>query len=84
MTDLLLAIDHGDVPLCIAPGTAATRFDLQSMADGLNMSLNGYQDNNGAEVYQGVYRFGYFGRSLKADAAAINAQKAKCSKVTPL
>jgi hypothetical protein len=54
------------------------------MADGLNMSLNGYQDNNGAEVYQGVYRFGYFGRSLKADAAAINAQKAKCSKVTPL
>jgi hypothetical protein len=84
MTDLLSAIDHGDVPLCIAAGTAATRFDLQSMADGLNMSLNGYQDNSGAEVYQGVYRFGYFGRSLKVDAATINTQKTKCSKVTPL
>jgi hypothetical protein len=83
MTDLLLAIDHGDVPPCIAAGTTATRFDLQSMADGLEMSLNGYPDNSGAELYQGVYRFGYFGRALKADAAAINAQKAQCSKVTP-
>ena len=83
MTDLLSAIDHGDVPPCIAAGTTATRFDLQSMADGLDMSLNGYQDNNGAAVYQGVYRFGYFGRSLKADATAINTQKAQCSKVTP-
>lgn len=53
------------------------------MADGLDLSLNGYQDNNGAEVYQGIYHFAYFGRSLKADPAAINAQKAHCSKVIP-
>ncbi|HSO93558.1 MAG TPA: hypothetical protein VLS53_03690 [Candidatus Dormibacteraeota bacterium] len=83
MTDLLSMIDHGDVPPCIAAGTTATRLDLQSMADGIDMSLNGYQDNNGVEVYQGVYRFGYFGRALKADAAAVNAQKTQCSKVTP-
>jgi hypothetical protein len=83
MTDLLSMIDRGDVPPCIAAGTKATRFDLQSMADGLDMSLNGYQVNNGAEVYQGIYRFSYFGRSLKADATAINTQKAQCSKVTP-
>jgi hypothetical protein len=83
MTELLSNIDHGDVPPCIAAGTTALRFDLQSMAGGLDLSLNGYQDNNGAELYQGIYRFAYFGRSLKADPATINAQKAHCSKVTP-
>ena len=83
MTELLATIDHGDIPACIASGTTTLRFDLQSMAGGLDMSVNGYQDYNGAEVYQGVYRFAYFGRPLKADAAAINTQKAKCSKVTP-
>jgi hypothetical protein len=83
MTELLAMIDHGDIPACIASGTTTLRFDLQSMAGGLDMSLKGYQDFNGAEVYQGVYRFAYFGRPLKADAAAINTQKAKCSKVTP-
>ena len=40
-------------------------------------------DNSGAEVYKGIYRFAYFGRSLKADPAAINAQKAQCSKAVP-
>ena len=84
MTDLLATIDHGDVPACIAAGTTATRFDLQSMADGLDMSLNGYPHNSGAELYQGVYRFAYFGRSLKVDSSAISTQKAQCSKVTPL
>ena len=84
MTELLATIDHGDIPACIASGTTTLRFDLQSMAGGLDMSVNGYQDYNGAEVYQGVYRFAYFGRSLKADTAAINTLKAKCSKVTPL
>ena len=83
MTTLLSTIDHGDVPPCIAAGAQATRFDLQSMADGLDLSLNGYQDYSGAEVYQGIYRFAYFSRSLKPDVAAINAQKAHCSKVTP-
>ncbi len=83
MTDILSTIDHGDVPLCIAAGAKTARFDLQSMADSLDMSLNGYQDNNGAEVFQGIYRFAYFGRALKPDAAAINAQKAHCSKVLP-
>jgi hypothetical protein len=83
MIDLLAIIDRGDVPPCIAAGTKAVRFDLQSMAGGLEMSLNGYPDNSGAEVYQGIYRFAYFGRSLKADATAISAQKAQCSKVTP-
>ena len=83
MTDLLTMIDRGDVPPCVDTGTAALRFDLQSMAGGLDMSLNGYPDNSGAEVYQGIYRFAYFGRSLKADAAAITTQKAQCSKVTP-
>ena len=84
MTELLAMIDHGDIPACIASGTTTLRYDLQSMAGGLDMSVNGYQDYNGAEVYQGVYRFAYFGRSLKADTAAINTLKAKCSKVTPL
>ena len=84
MTDLLSMIDRGDVPACVATGTAALRFDLQSMAGGLDMSLKGYGDNSGAEVYQGIYRFAYFGRSIKADATAINALRAKCSKVTPL
>jgi hypothetical protein len=83
MADLLSTIDHGDVAPCIAGGTAGLRFDIQSMAGGLDMSLKGYGDNNGAEVYQGIYRFAYFDRSLKADAATINAQKAQCSKVTP-
>jgi hypothetical protein len=83
MTTLLSTIDHGDVPTCIAGGAKAARFDLQSMADSIDMSLNGYQDNNGAEVYQGIYRFAYFGRSLKADPAAITAQKTHCSKVVP-
>jgi hypothetical protein len=83
MTDLLAMIDRGDIPPCIATGTTALRFDLQSMAGGLDMSLHGYPDNNGAEVYQGIYRFAYFGRSLKADAASINTQKVQCSKVTP-
>jgi hypothetical protein len=83
MTTLLSTIDSGDVPPCIAAGAKAARLDLQSMADGLDMSLNGYQDNNGAAVYGGIYRFAYFGRSLKADPAAINAQKVHCSKVTP-
>jgi hypothetical protein len=83
MTTLLSTIDHGDFPPCIAGSAKASRFDLQSMADGLDMSLNGYQDNNGAEVFKGIYRFAYFGRSLKADPAAINAQKAHCSKALP-
>jgi hypothetical protein len=83
MTTFLSTLDNGDVPPCITAGAKAARFDLQSMADGLDMSLNGYQDNNGAEVYKGIYRFSYFGRSLKADPAAINAQKAHCSKVIP-
>jgi hypothetical protein len=84
MTDLLAIIDRGDIPPCVATGTTALRFDLQSMAGGLDLSLKGYGDNSGAEVYQGIYRFAYFGRSLKADATALNALKAKCSKVTPL
>jgi hypothetical protein len=83
MTTLLSTIDHGDVPTCIAAGAQATRFDLQSMADGLDLALNGYQDYSGAEVYQGIYHFAYFSPSLKRDVAAINAQKAHCSKVTP-
>jgi hypothetical protein len=83
MTTLISTVDHGDVPPCIAAGAQATRFDLQSMADGLDLSLNGYQDYSGAEVYQGIYHFAYFSRSLKPDVAAINAQKAHCSKVTP-
>lgn len=83
MTTLISTIDNGDVPLCIAAGAKATRFDLQSMADGLDLSLNGYQDYSGAEVYQGIYHFAYFSRSLKPDIAALNAQKAHCSKVTP-
>jgi hypothetical protein len=83
MTTLLSTIDNGDVPPCIAAGAKAARFDLQSMADGIDTALNGYQDNNGAEVYQGIYHFAYFGRSLKADPAAINTQKAQCSKVIP-
>src|SRR5258708_925187 len=83
MTDILSTIDHGDVPPCIAAGASATRFDLQSMAAGLDSSLNAYQDNSGAEIYQGINRFAYFGRSLKPDAAAINVQKAHCSKVLP-
>ena len=83
MTDLLSTIDNGDVPPCIAAGAKAARFDLQSMADGIDTALNGYQDNNGAEVYQGIYHFAYFGRSLNADPAAINTQKAHCSKVIP-
>ena len=53
------------------------------MADDIDMSLNGYQDNSGAQIYQGIYRFAYFGRSLKADPAAINTQKAGCNKVIP-
>jgi hypothetical protein len=83
MTTVLSTIANGDVPSCIAGGANTARFDLQSMADDIDMSLNGYQDNNGAQVYQGIYRFAYYGRSLKGDVAAINAQKAKCSKVTP-
>jgi hypothetical protein len=83
MTTLLSTIDNGEVPTCIAAGAKAARFDLQSMADGIDTALNGYQDNNGAEVYQGIYHFAYFGRSLKADPAAINTQKAICSKVIP-
>jgi hypothetical protein len=83
MTDVLSTIGNGDVPPCIAAGANTARFDLQSMADDIDMSLNGYQDNSGAQVYQGIYRFAYYGRSLKGDAAAINAQKAKCSKVVP-
>jgi hypothetical protein len=83
MATLVSTIDHGDVPPCIAAGAQAARFDLQSMADAVDMSLNGYQDSSGAEVYKGIYRFAYFGRSLKADPAAINAQKARCSKVVP-
>jgi hypothetical protein len=83
MATLVSTIDHGDVPLCIAAGAQAARFDLQSMADAVDVSLNGYQDSNGAEVYKGIYRFAYFGRSLKGDPAAINAQKARCSKVVP-
>jgi hypothetical protein len=83
MTTLLSTIDNGDAPTCIAAGAQAARFDLQSMADSVDMALNGYQDNSGAEVYKGIYRFAYFGRSLKADPAAINAQKARCSKAVP-
>jgi hypothetical protein len=83
MNTVLSTIANGDVPPCIAAGANTARFDLQSMADDIDMSLNGYQDNNGAQVYQGIYRFAYYGRSLKADAAAVNAQKAKCSKVVP-
>jgi hypothetical protein len=83
MTDLLAMIDHGDVPPCIAASVTAMRFDVQSMAGGIDLSLKGYGDNSGAEVYQGIYRFAYFGQSLKADAASINAQKAGCSKVVP-
>ena len=83
MTDLLAMIDHGDVPTCVAAGTTAMRFDVQSMAGGIELSLKGYGDNSGAEVYQGIYRFAYFGRSLKPDATAITTQKAQCSKVTP-
>jgi hypothetical protein len=83
MTTLISTIDHGDVPPCIAAGAQAARFDLQSMADGLDLSLNGYQAYSGAEVYQGIYHFAYFSRSLKPDVASINAQKAHCSKVTP-
>jgi len=83
LTTLLSTIDNGDVPTCIAGGANAARFDLQSMADSVDMALNGYQDNSGAEVYQGIYRFAYFGRSLKADPAAINAQKVHCSKAVP-
>jgi hypothetical protein len=83
MTTLLSTIDNGDVPTCIADSAKAARFDLQSMADSVDMALDGYQDNSGAEVYKGIYRFAYFGRSLKADPAAINAQKARCSKAVP-
>jgi hypothetical protein len=83
MNTVLSTIANGDVPPCIAAGANTARFDLQSMADDIDMSLNGYQDNSGALVYQGIYRFAYYGRSLKVDAANINAQKAKCSKVVP-
>jgi hypothetical protein len=83
VTTLLSNIDHGDAPPCIAAGAKATSFDFQSMAYGLDIALNGYQDNSSAEVYHGIYHFAYFGRSLKADAAAVNAQKARCSKVIP-
>jgi hypothetical protein len=81
MSEFLSMIDHADHPPCIAAGTQAMRSDVQSMADGLDLSMTGYQDYNGAEVYQGIYHFAYFGRYLQADAAAINAEKAKCSKV---
>jgi hypothetical protein len=83
MTTFLSTVDNGDVPPCISGVAKAARFDLQSMADAIDMSLKGYQDNNGADVYKGIYRFAYFGRSLKADPAAVNAQKAHCSKVVP-
>ena len=83
MSDFVSVIDNADAPPCIAAGAKATRFDLESMAYGLGLALNGYQDYNAAEVYHGIYHFAYFGRSLKADPAAINAQKAHCSKVIP-
>ena len=83
MTDFVSVIDNADAPTCISAGANATRFDLQSMAYGLDLALNGYQNYNGAEVYHGIYHFAYFGRALKPDATAINAQKAHCSKVVP-
>ena len=83
MTTLLSNVDHGDVPACIAAGATRTRSDLQSMADGIDVSLNGYQDYSGAEVYLGISHFAYVSRLLKPDVAALNSQKSHCSKVTP-
>jgi len=83
ITTLLSTFDHGDVPRCIAVSAKAARLDLQSMADGLDMALNGYQVNIAAVVHKGIDQFASSGRSLNPDAAAIHAQEAQCSTVIP-
>ena len=79
MTTVLSTIANGDVPPCIAAGANTARFDLQSMSDDIDMSLNGYQDNNGAQV-TGHLPFRVLRRPLKGTSPPSMLRKQSAAR----
>jgi hypothetical protein len=77
---VLLVIDRGDIPPCIAPGMTRIRADFAQIDDGLQIALKGYTDNVRSEVIRGLNRFVAADPAMQADAKATDlAMKTQCS-----
>lgn len=80
MKKLLLVIDRGDYPPCIAGGMTKMRGDLGEMETALQFALKGYQLNRSFDLNAGVKRFAAVGQSIQGDANAIDAaHKTQCN-----
>ncbi|HSS93569.1 MAG TPA: hypothetical protein VLR46_06225 [Candidatus Dormibacteraeota bacterium] len=81
MKNLLLVIDHGTIPVCIAAPLKKFQGDLAFMEGGLQTALKGYKDNQRSEVIDGIYRFTHFGAFETADVQALQSAQKQCSTV---
>jgi hypothetical protein len=77
---VVLVIDRGSVPLCIAGPVNKIRADFQGMHAGLQAALTGFQNNDRAAVGNGLTRFSSFGPALKTDGDALTAAEQTCTK----
>ena len=75
---VLAAIDHATLPICVASNVAKLRVDVASMDDALSLAIKGYKDSLGSEVTQGVSRLVAPAQRAQAGAAAANTQKTRC------
>jgi hypothetical protein len=80
LKNVLVVIDKGPIPQCIAAPMKGLRADFVNMQTGLTRALKGYNDNQRAELDSGLYAFVRNAQALPADAKAVDqAQKTLCS-----
>ena len=79
LKDVLAVIDHGQIPLCIAPSVAKVRADFQAMRDGVKSSSSAYAENNRSKLAAGLAAFNRATAPLAADVHAIAAGMALCN-----
>jgi hypothetical protein len=79
MKKLLVVIDHGDIPLCIAPGMSKMRADFAEMETALQFAIKGFQLNRSFDVNAGVRRFAVVSQAWVADGNAVGvALRTQC------
>jgi hypothetical protein len=82
LKSVLVVIDRGDIPQCIAASMSKVRGDLAAMDGGLELALKAYADNLTSELAQGFRQFVPPAQALLADSqSADRAQKTLCSTV---
>lgn len=80
MVKVLAAIDHGNIPPCIAGPVARMRVDLANMQGALRLAITGFKENKATTVRAGLSQFSSQGSAFSADGkAADQALKTQCN-----